>query len=86
MLRVNNADGADTAEILGEVTKLAEGKGGWLVLTSRRGAAEVWAGMIDEQLLRLEPLGGEDAMAMLWSRGEAVVSDIERLNHENRAE
>ncbi len=63
---------------------------------ARRGAPELWAGMTDDQLLRLEPLSQENVMAVLWRRGKGkprnleddgqVMSDIDRLKHEKGAE
>ncbi len=91
LLCVDNADSADTGEILGEIAELA-GSNGWLVATSRRGAPELWPGMTEDQLLRLEPLSQEEAMAVLWRRGKGnpryfeddaqVFCDIDRLKHE----
>ncbi len=96
LLCVDNADCAETAEILGDVAKLAEPNCGWLLVTSRRGAPGLWPGMTDSQLLRLEPLSQEDAMSVLWRWGKAkprdleddaqVFSDIDRLKYEDKAE
>ncbi len=93
LLCVDNADSAESAEILGEVAKLAEPKYGWLVVTSRRGAQRLWAGMTADQVLKLEPLSQEDAMADLWRVGKGkprkleedaqVLGDMDRLKDEN---
>ncbi len=77
LLCVDNADGADTAEILGDVAKLAKPNHGWLVVTSRRGDPELWAGVTDEQVLRLGPLSQDDAMAVLWRRGKGKPRNLE---------
>ncbi len=69
LLCVDNADSADAAEILGEVAKLA-GPNGWLVVTSRRGGRGLWPGMTENQVLRLELLSPEEAMAVLWRWGK----------------
>ncbi len=95
MLCVDNADSADSGEILGEVAKLA-GRNGWLVVTSRRGGRGLWPGMIEDQMLRLEPLSQEEAMAVLWRWGKGkprnleddgqVFFDMDKLKEENWAE
>ncbi len=91
LLCVDNADSADTGDILGEIAELA-GSNGWLVATSRRGAPELWPGMTEDKLLRLEPVSQEEAFAVRWRREKGnpryfeddaqVLCDIERLKHE----
>ncbi len=76
LLCVDNADSADSAELLGEVAKLV-GPTGWLLVTSRRGGRGLWPGMTVNQLLRLEPLSQKEAMAVLWRWGKGKPRNLE---------